>query len=120
MQIEFEHPVQCGFFVASNLTCLTLTIKKIVRNLEIGNGSNSDLRFKIINFFVKSQRAFIFYICLFSFSGDTIRIFRRSRSGRPTSAQSTEVLESQDDKLLRTEDLPAPDTIAGVKEANAK
>ena len=94
--------------------------KKIVRNLEIGNGSNSDLRFKIINFFVKSQRAFIFYICLFSFSGDTIRIFRRSRSGRPTSAQSTEVLESQDDKLLRTEDLPAPDTIAGVKEANAK
>ena len=53
-------------------------------------------------------------------SGDTIRIFRRSRSGRPTSAQSTEVLESQDDKLLRTEDLPAPDTIAGVKEANAK
>jgi len=53
-------------------------------------------------------------------NGDTIRIFRRSRSGRPTSAQSTEVLESQDDKLLRTEDLPAPDTIAGVKEANAK
>ena len=93
--------------------------KKIVRNLEIGNGSNSDLRFKIIKFSVKSQRAF-FYICLFTFSGDTIRIFRRSRSGRPTSAQSTEVLESQDDKLLRTEDLPAPDTIAGVKEANAK
>merc|ERR1711971_988466 len=53
-------------------------------------------------------------------NGGTIRIFRRSRSGRPTSAQSTEVLESQDDKLLRTEDLPAPDTIAGVKEANAK
>merc|ERR1711971_975892 len=53
-------------------------------------------------------------------NGGTIRIFRRSRSGRPTSAQSTEVLESQDDKLLRTEDLPAPDTIAGVKESNAK
>merc|ERR1711971_1146497 len=53
-------------------------------------------------------------------NGGTIRIFRRSRSGRPTSAQSTEVLESQDDKLLRTEDLPAPDTIAGVEESNAK
>jgi len=53
-------------------------------------------------------------------NGDTIRIFRRSRSGRPTSAQSTAISESQDDKLLRTEDLPAPDTIAGVKEANAK
>ena len=61
---------------------------------------------------------FIYYT--YFFSGDTIRIFRRSRSGRPTSAQSAAISESQDDKLLRTEDLPAPDTIAGVKEANAK
>ena len=54
------------------------------------------------------------------FAGDTIRIFRRSRSGRPDSAQSAGNLESQEEKLKRTEDLPAPDTIAGVKEANAK
>lgn len=94
--------------------------RKKERNLTTGNGSNSDSHFKISKFSVKSQRAIFLHLPYFSFSGDTIRIFRRSRSGRPTSAQSTEVLESQDDKLLRTEDLPAPDTIAGVKEANAK
>ena len=56
-------------------------------------------------------------------TGDTIRIFRRSRSGRPTSATSAGSalsIDSQDDKLLRTEDLPAPDTPHGVKEASAK
>ena len=56
--------------------------------------------------------------------GDTIRIFRRSRSGRPTSAQSTGAGSAEcgqdDNLLLRTEDLPAPDTVAGVREANAK
>lgn len=59
-------------------------------------------------------------------NGDTIRIFRRSRSGRPTSAGTSSATsatsESQDsnDKLLRTEDLPAPDTGAGAREAGSK
>ena len=63
---------------------------------------------------------------VFPFAGDTIRIFRRSRSGRPTSAGTSSATsatsESQDsnDKLLRTEDLPAPDTGAGAREASSK
>ena len=77
-------------------------------------------RFQLHLFFPESPYVLNFYLLHIFFSGDTIRIFRRSRSGRPTSAQSAAISESQDDKLLRTEDLPAPDTIAGVKEANAK
>ena len=50
-------------------------------------------------------------------NGETIQIFRRSRSDRPTSAQSTgSVLE----ECGQDEDLPAPDTVAGVREANVK
>ena len=65
------------------------------------------------------------YLWIPSFiAGDTIRIFRRSRSGRPTSAgtsSTSATSESQDpnDKLLRTEDLPAPDTGAGAREASS-
>ena len=50
-------------------------------------------------------------------NGETIQIFWRSRSDRPTSAQSTgSVLE----ECGQDEDLPAPDTVAGVREANIK
>ena len=40
---------------------------KKVRNLVIGNGSNSDSRFKISKFSVKSQRAFFFTFACFLF-----------------------------------------------------
>jgi len=55
-------------------------------------------------------------------NGDTIRIFRRSRSGRPMSAtsQAQEDEGSEDSKMIRTEDLPTPDSSAGAREANLK
>ena len=55
-------------------------------------------------------------------NGDTIRIFRRSRSGRPSNnnLEGGASETNSDDKMLRTEDLPTPDTSAAVKEANAK
>jgi hypothetical protein len=64
-------------------------------------------------------------------NGDTIRIFRRSRSGRPGSAQSGMTTEDDeaaaaaatavaDEKMLRIEDLPAPDSSAGIREDSTK
>lgn len=58
--------------------------------------------------------------------GETIRIFRRSRSGRPQSATSSEAHEEEhceQDEVLSTkaeEALPAPDTPAAAHEASSK
>ena len=79
-----------------------------------------------MNIIVSSPKLFYW-----SFKGETIRVFRRSRSGHPVSGTKggrgviqnnldPEKGDSDADSLKHMEDLPAPDTPAAAMDAGIK